>query len=211
LTPIYAVEPNGAYARDVYAVLVQALAGQIARETDSEFVERVSVPGRLTYRTVKLFSGQIVPVVEPENTRGFYGWPVNRLIDAAVEATNGVAGARENGAIRAALRGFLNRVYFDLRNLGRLSPDRAVNFAATNAFQVATAFSDALGGGFELDTITDEPSPYACIDSDAWDVKLKFFDPENSRRAKRVFRYTVDVSDVVPVTLGEVRSWASAD
>jgi hypothetical protein len=46
--------------------------------------------------------------------------------------------------------------------------------------------------------------------SDCWDVKLKFFDPENSRRAKKIYRFTIDVSDTVPVTLGEVRSWSSA-
>ncbi|MDB9394481.1 peptidase, partial [Microcystis aeruginosa CS-573] len=44
--------------------------------------------------------------------------------------------------------------------------------------------------------------------SECWDVKLKFFDPENGLRAKRVFRFTIDVSDRTPVTLGEVRSWA---
>ncbi|MFB2977960.1 hypothetical protein, partial [Microseira sp. BLCC-F43] len=43
---------------------------------------------------------------------------------------------------------------------------------------------------------------------DCWDVKLKFFDPENSRRAKKVFRFTIDVRDPMPVTLGEVRSWS---
>jgi hypothetical protein len=34
------------------------------------------------------------------------------------------------------------------------------------------------------------------------------FDPETERRANRVYRYTVDVSDVLPVTVGTVRSWA---
>ncbi|WP_226589612.1 cyanobactin maturation protease PatG family protein, partial [Microseira wollei] len=38
--------------------------------------------------------------------------------------------------------------------------------------------------------------------------KLKFFDPENGRRAKKVFRFTIDVRDPMPVTLGEVRSWS---
>ncbi|CCH91669.1 hypothetical protein MICCA_1710001 [Microcystis aeruginosa PCC 9432] len=32
-------------------------------------------------------------------------------------------------------------------------------------------------------------------------MKLKFFDPENGLRAKRVFRFTIDVSDRTPVTL----------
>jgi hypothetical protein len=40
---------------------------------------------------------------------------------------------------------------------------------------------------------------------------LKFFDPENTRRARRVYRFTVDVSDTMPVTLGEVRSWTASN
>jgi hypothetical protein len=42
-------------------------------------------------------------------------------------------------------------------------------------------------------------------------VKLKFFDPENDRRAKKVFRFTIDVSDLIPVTTGEVRTWSAPD
>jgi hypothetical protein len=98
-----------------------------------------------------------------------------------------------------------------LRNLGKTSRDRALNFAVTNAFQVAQTFSDPLIKGMQLDEISVDKSPFCRMDSDCWDVKLKFFDPENSNRAKRIFRYTVDVSDLIPVTMGEVRSWTSAD
>jgi hypothetical protein len=38
---------------------------------------------------------------------------------------------------------------------------------------------------------------------------LTFFDPEDDHRARRVFLFTVDVSDIIPVTLGETRSWSS--
>jgi hypothetical protein len=49
------------------------------------------------------------------------------------------------------------------------------------------------------------------VDSDCWDVKLRFFDPDNSRRARKVFRFTLDASDTLPVTLlGEVRTWSEA-
>ena len=89
--------------------------------------------------------------------------------------------------------------------------DWALNFSATNAFQAASTFTLAVGEGMELDTITVEKSPICRLDSDCWDVKLKFFDPENNRRAKRVFRFTIDVSDSIPVTLGEVRTWTEAN
>ncbi len=95
-----------------------------------------------------------------------------------------------------------------MRNLGQTSRDRALNFAATNAFQAVSVFSSAIADGRELDTIQVEKSPYCRLNSDCWDVKLKFFDPENSRRARKVFRFTVDVADWIPVTLGKVKSWS---
>jgi hypothetical protein len=45
----------------------------------------VSIPGVLSGRSVKLFSGQVVPVIEVPNTRGLYGWKVNTLVQAAIQ------------------------------------------------------------------------------------------------------------------------------
>jgi cyanobactin maturation PatA/PatG family protease len=210
LTPIYAIEPQGAFARDTYAVLQELLAGQIQGETSEEFVERVSIPGVLTGKTVKLFSGQVLPLIAPQNPRGMYGWKINTLVSAAIETVQTTVGDAQEDAIRRTLGSFLNRIYYDLRNLGTTSQDRALNFAATNAFQAASTFAEAVATGMELDSITVEKSPFCRLDSDCWDVKLKFFDPENSRRAKKIFRFTIDVSDLIPVTLGDVRTWSSA-
>ena len=210
LTPIYAIEPVGGFSRDVYEVLQGLLSGQIQEENSPEFVQRVSIPGVLTGRSVKLFSGQVVPVIEINNTRGLYGWKVNSLVTAAIASVQSEAGDAQEDAIRRTLSSFLNRIYYDLRNLGTTSQDRALNFASTNAFQAAQTFAQAVGAGYELDSITVEKSPFCRLDSDCWDVKLKFFDPENSRRAKKIYRFTIDVSDTIPVTLGEVRSWSSA-
>jgi hypothetical protein len=210
LTPIYAIEPQGAFARDTYAILQELLAGQIQAETSEEFVERVSIPGVLTGKTVKLFSGQVVPLIAPQNPRGMYGWKINTLVSAAIETVQTTVGDAQEETIRRTLSSFLNRIYYDLRNLGTTSQDRALNFAATNAFQAASTFAEAVATGMELDNIDIEKSPFCRLDSDCWDVKLKFFDPENSRRAKKIFRFTVDVSDSIPVTLGDVRTWSSA-
>lgn len=208
LTPVYAIEPVGSFSREVYSVLQDLLSGQVQAEDSEEYIERVSIPGRITGRTVRLFSGQVVPVIEPQSPRGMYGWHVNSLVSAAIEAVGAESGADE-GQMRRTLSSFLNRIYYDLRNLGQTSQDRALNFAATNAFQAAQTFSQAIGAGMELDSINVSKSPFCRMDSDCWDVQLKFFDPENSRRAKKVFRFTIDVSDLIPVTLGEVRSWSS--
>lgn len=210
LTPIYAVEARGAFGRDVYAALHQLLAGQFKPKDHAEFIERVSIPGQMTGRTARLFSGQVVPVIELENTRGLYGWEVNGLVRAALDAVRPQSPEVDEAAVRRSLRSFLHRMYYDYRNLGVTAQDRALNFAATNAFQAATTFGSALAIGMELDSVDVERSPNCRIDSDCWDVKLKFFDPENTRRAGRVFRFTIDVSDCVPVTLGELREWASS-
>ncbi|MCC3413905.1 MULTISPECIES: PatA/PatG family cyanobactin maturation protease [unclassified Microcoleus] len=209
LTPVYAIDPMGPFAAESYRALHELLGGQIQPENDAEYVERVSIPGILTGRKVKLFSGQVIPVIEPQSTRGIYGWKVNNLVAAAMNAVQAEDGTADEDRIRKTLDGFLNRIYYDLRNLGTTSQDRALNFSVTNAFQAAQTFSEAVAVGMELDSVTVEKSPFCRMDSDCWDVKLKFFDPENSRRAKKIFRFTIDVSDLIPVTLGEVRSWSS--
>lgn len=209
LTPVYAIAPTSPFAADAYRALHELLSGQIQAEGDAEYVERVSLPGILTGKQVKLYSGQVIPVLELIGTRGLYGWKVNNLVNAAMAAVQAEGTMADEGRIRQTLDGFLNRIYYDLRNLGTTSQDRALNFSVTNAFQAAQTFSQAVAVGMELDSITVDQSPFRRIDSDCWDVKLKFFDPENSRRAKKIFRFTVDVSDLIPVTLGEVRSWCS--
>lgn len=214
LTPIYAIEPVGPYAELAYEHLISAIKGQIKPDNDPDYVSRVSIPGVLTGKTVRLFSGQVVPVITPE-VRGMYEWNVNQLVTLAVEAARTAMpqaqANQQEQATRASLKEFLNRMYYEFRNLGQTSQERALNFAATNAFQAAQALTEATGKGMQLDRIETEKSPFCRMDSDCWDVKLKFFDPENDRRAKKVFRFTVDVSDQMPVTIGEVRTWFISD
>ena len=208
LTPVYAIEPKGSFGADVYEALIQLLAAQLIAQESEDYIERMSLPGRLSDRTVKLFSGQSVPVIEPRVTRGMYGWCVNSLVSAALETLRDGMGDVNEEAVRRSLASFLHRIYFDLRNLGQTARDRALNFAATNAFQAASTFAEAVARGMELDSIEVEKSPFCRLNSDCWDVKLKFFDSENSDRAKKVYRFTIDVIDVMPVTLGQVRSWS---
>jgi len=100
LTPIYAIEPQKAFAPDTYAVLQELLAGQIQAESSEEFVERVSIPGVLTWRTVKLFSGQVVPLLAPQNPRGMYGSKIETLVSAAIEPVQTTVGDAQEDAIR---------------------------------------------------------------------------------------------------------------
>lgn len=208
LNPIYALEIKGGFAGDVYEMLNLMLAGQIEPESSDDYVEKVSIPGQITDKTVTLFSGQEVPVITINNIRGMYGWKINGLVDAVLQTLSDELVDANEILMRRSLSSFLKRVYFDLQNLGQTSKDRALNFAATNAFQAASSFAQAISTGMELDTIEVEKSPFCRINSDCWDVKLKFFDPERGLRAKKVYLFTIDVSYVIPVTLGQVRSWS---
>ena len=44
-------------------------------------------------------------------------------------------------SVKTSLRNLLDRVYYDLRNLGQNSSERALNFVATNAFQAASVLA----------------------------------------------------------------------
>lgn len=208
LTPIYALEPQKAFANEIYTVFRMLLAGQLQPQSSDNYIERVSIPGALTDRTVELFSGQVVPVLALPNIRGMYGWQVNALVEAAVTTVSSQASEPDVVSMRRSLKSFLHRIYYDLRNLGQLERERALNFAATNAFQAASTFAQAIASGMELSSIEVEKSPFCRLNSNCWDVKLKFFDPENGRRAKKIYRFTIDVANIMPVTLGEVRSWS---
>jgi len=131
-----------------------------------------------------------------------YKWLSDELI-AAAKAAVGKDVASDDDILN-----FLNRVYYELRNFGVSPQDRALNFAATNAYQTQTVFAESAGRNLALDAIQVVKSPICRPDSDCWDVQLRMFDPENEPRASRVYRSTVDVSEVLPVTVGDVRSWA---
>jgi hypothetical protein len=139
-----------------------------------------------------------------------YSWSTETLVGAVLGPP---PGEREKLALyeqkRESIQDFLTRVYYELRNLGRSVQDRAINYAATNAHQVAMVFHRAVGDDMVLDRIAAEKSSICRPGSECWDVKLAFFDPEHRfERAKRMYRLTVDVSDVVPVTVGAVHSWS---
>jgi hypothetical protein len=190
-TPVYAVRPQGPFAAETYQVLRRCL-----REQLEEGAERVSVPGVIGGKTT-LFLGQVVPVVIPEQ-RGIFSWTIKALVDRLDEPK------------KAGVQDFLERVYHQLRNLGMLPQERALNFAATNAYQVEQVYESALKGEetMELDTINVGRSPICRPGSDCWDVEVYLFYPHRPvQTVRRVYRFTVDVSDLVPVTVGPMRSW----
>ena len=88
------------------------------------------------------------------------------------------------------------------------APDRALNYAATNAFQASQVILTATQGQLELDTIAVRKSPVCRPDRNATTSRSLSLIRKNENRSNQVFRFTVDVSDVIPVTIGQIRSWA---
>jgi cyanobactin maturation PatA/PatG family protease len=197
-TPIYAIMPAGPYASVTYERLRSFLR--------DENIERVSIPGYVA-GNIKLLSGQPVPVIIPE-VRGMYGWSVAALIENLRQAYPAGPSAEDYGN---KIREYLERIYYEFRNLGTTPQERALNFSATNAFQIADVMSTGTAADVGLDTITVEKSPICRPDSDCYDVKLQFFNLQDSRRAGKVYRFTVDVSSAIPVSIGRVRSWSVAN
>ncbi len=198
--PIYAIYPHGAFAAEAYKMIVELINGQL-----NTGVERVSIPGMIA-GNITLLSGQTVPAIVP-TIRGMYGWSTDALAKASIPT--GVTGAAAKTKHMTAVKGFLERVYYELRNLGVTPHDRAINYSATNAFQPNSAFHKAIGMGMVLTDISCEKSPIARPGTDPYDVRLSFFDPSNRfEKAKQIFRFTVDVADAIPVSVGEMRSWA---
>jgi cyanobactin maturation PatA/PatG family protease len=220
LTPIYAIEAEPEYADAVYEIFRDALRNQALPADDPNFVSRVSIPGILTTRRMRLFSGQVVPVVVVQR-RGLYIWNEDALVSSVVAAVAGDdATAAELARVRRKVRQMLDKIYYQMRNLGQSPPDRAINFQATNAFVFASAITEGLLSGkterddsdlYSLDTITAVKSPYCRVDSDCWDVQLSFFDPDNNQRAKAVFQSTIDVSDQLPVQLAPTHQFLFRD
>lgn len=193
--PVYCIQGHGPFGHLVYERLREFLSSQIDPE---QAVERVSVPGYIIGNAT-LMNGQSLPVIWPE-LRGMFSWTTTALVASVCR--------EQHGAKAEAVRNFLERVYYELRNLGTTSPERAINYTATAAFAVSKIFESALSDDLTLDTIEVEPSPVCRPESDCWDVKLTFFNPNKVlEQARKVYRWTVDVSDVVPVSVNTVRSW----
>jgi cyanobactin maturation PatA/PatG family protease len=198
-TPLYAIQPAGPFALEIYREMLDALMSSLG-STGSE--QRVAIPGYIGGAT-HLMNGMTVPVVYPD-LRGMHKWRSEHLITATREAVVHADEVSDDEILN-----FLNRVYYELRNLGVAPQERAINFAATNAYQARHVFADSTARRYALDCIKVVKSPICRPDSDCWDVQLHMFDPENERRAGRIYRFTVDVSEVLPVTVGPIRQWAA--
>ncbi|MFD8951634.1 S8 family serine peptidase [Streptomyces xanthophaeus] len=202
----------------VYRMFRDAIVGQVAGVENPDYVSRVSIPGVLTDRTVQLYSGERLPVVQVD-ARGIYTWNETELVKAISEQVRTDTDRREvrisDLTVQKTIRAMLDKIYYQFRNLGQSSADRALNYAATNAFIFGQQISEGLLSAkhvpgpedrfYALDTISVSKSPYCRSDSDCQLVRIVFFDPEDERRSKVTFMFTIDVSRVIPIPLAPPR------
>jgi cyanobactin maturation PatA/PatG family protease len=212
----------------VHKVLRDALWGQTLDPSDDNYVARVSVPGVLTDRSIRLYNGQHVPVLKVQS-QGLYTWNEAVLVrsvvdDVVTDHEQRQVAPVDPRLVEETVRTFLDKVYYQFRNLGTTAPDRALNYAATNAFQLTKAIASGFLSGssisarqsgrpeslYALDDITVVKSPYDRIGGECWDIRISFFDPENDRRARSVLQLTVDVAANPPVTVGDARKFLLA-
>lgn len=102
----------------------------------------------------------------------------------------------------------LERIYYELRNKGVSAQERAINYAATNTTNIMEMLQDAEKEHLFLNKISVEESPICRPESECWDVVFEFFDPRKRlETSRKLYRSTIDVSDLIPVTIGELRNW----
>lgn len=196
--PMYAIVPSGAFASETYRWLVEEWA-------DSA-VEFASVPGILAGKTT-LYDGSVVDVLVPD-LRGLSSWSINEYTDAIFKARRAVERDTDESRLQDEIGRYLKKILFTIRNRGVAPEDRALNAAATNAFNVSSVIVEAGREGMTLRDVRVERSPFSRPGGDYFDVLLTFFDPARRLdKAPLLARFTIDVADTVPVMIGEPTVW----
>lgn len=197
--PVYAIAPSGPFASSGYGTLLDLLKKQ-----QSGAVQRVAIPGTVISRA-HLLNGIDIPLIAPA-LRGIFGFHADSLINGALQNV----GDKQKEARRSQFANFFDRFYYELRNLGTSASERAINFAATTVFRMGEAFTSKVSGNLSLHRIEVSKSAISPVGGDCWDVTLSFFDPQHMLdHAREVFRFTVDVSQEIPVRIGPINSWAT--
>lgn len=217
--PLYALRPLQTFANIVLQHFANFLFNQsrhewllgpdgeplVPKKANPNKADRVSIAGRII-GDITLYNGQRVPVLDV-STRALFQWTVDLLIKDVAEAHPEVLDAESD--LYKALKNLLDRIYYEVRNLGQAPSDRAINFMATNIFEAADVIVDAIKNGKALDSIYAEKSPLCRPKSLCFDVVMRFFDPKNRlEKALDEYRMTMDLCDLAPIQIGTTRKWA---
>jgi hypothetical protein len=115
----------------------------------------------------------------------------------------------------SALQSYLERIHFELRNMGAHAHERALNFAASYAtiqqlsrFSSKSLFGAMFEQGMVLEDLAIRRNDRCRPEGDCWDVLFRFFNPaSNTEWSRPIFRLTADVSTVKPLVLRQLQRW----
>jgi cyclic patellamide precursor peptide PatG len=156
---------------------------------------------------VALYDGQIVDAVIPD-LRGLFAWDTDNYVVAVKAAVAKAKPNVDDKVLDRDMRRFFGKIQFSIRNRGMSAEERAINAAATNAFNISDVIVEAGEEGLTLRDVGVERSPLSRPGSEYFDVLLTFFDPERrGERAPLRAPFTIDVSDTVPVQIGDPVTW----
>ena len=130
-------------------------------------------------------------------------WNTDTLVSIAV-------GPEPEQGIVDSLVKILDKFYSEYSNVGVRSQDRAINYAASNTIELTKMIQAAggnEGGRIFFDNIGFEPSASCRPGSECCVVKINFFVPDETEKSRRIFRFTIDVSDLDPVSRGDGKDW----
>ncbi len=166
-----------------------------------------AIAGEVTGR-VQLSSGDVVEVINPE-LRGMSSWDTLNLYQIFIHQV------KDPVAATVAFARVVSRLYEVVRNDGKAPEHRALNWAATDLIanlgpyltDPAQILAGMLGGldNMAVDTITVYPASCRRTGME-YDVETSFYSFADALRGLILFTETVDVSDIVPVTLGSIRT-----
>jgi len=180
---------------------------------------RIAIAGEITGE-VQLSTGEVVEIINPA-MRGTSSWNTARLVSLAKQVIG------DDGAALMVVAKLVSRLYDEARNNGKSPEDRALNWAATTLLRSIrpllglpvpgsrsgtlrpnenNIFQMFIGGlrDAAVDSITVKPSTCRQTGME-FDVEVSLFNFENVQRGVMVLEQTIDVSDVVPVTMGMIR------
>jgi PatG C-terminal len=178
----------------------------LVKEWSDKDVEFVSLPGTSAGQ-VALYDGHVVDAIVPE-LRGMFSWDTDKYIGALKEALKKANPNVSDDLLNREMKRFFGKIQFSIRNRGLSAEERAINAAATNAFNVSDVIVEAGEEGLTLRDIAVERSPLSRPGGEYFDVLLTFFDPEKrAERAPLRARFTIDVSDTVPVPVSGPVTW----
>jgi hypothetical protein len=190
--PVYILRPVGPLAGEILGNLAEMLSAQARGEVDT-----VSIPGVRLSASSTLRDGTALPRVSMDVVRGLYAW----TLESTVTRSN------LDSASSEILLSILRDIRSHARNDGAGGPARALNYLLANPVQLVMSTLGARREGLSFKDFGILRSTFSRPYSDCWDIELRFIDADDEFRSQLVHRHTIDVADILPVSVGQMKAW----